>query len=136
MWSLREEVTSREDCSSLAAVSDGILIPNPPSRAGRAKTAHSRSLGGGLPVSAGSRSDLSISSRGDSRWPMLGVAWGPATAVVSFMSLRRLLNLQKVLNLDQSKTTNSYRSSQSCRHRNRKSIIRVHVHFYLQRNFC
>ena len=73
MWSLREQVTSREDFSSLAAVSDGILIPSPPSRAGRAKRAHSRSLGGGLPVSAGSRSDLSISSRGDSRWPMVGM---------------------------------------------------------------
>ena len=35
---------------------------------------------------------------------ILGVASGPATTVVSFMSLRRLLNLQKVLNLDQSKT--------------------------------
>ena len=104
MWSLREEVTSREDCSSLAAVSDEILIPNPTSRAGRAKRAHSRSLGGGLPVSARSTSDLSISSRGDSRWPMLGVAWEPATTVLSFMSLQRLLNLQKVLNLDQSKT--------------------------------
>ena len=104
MWSLREEVTSREDCSSLAAVSDGILIPSPPSRAGRAKRTHSRSLGGGVPVSARSRSDLSISSRGDSRWPLLGVAWGPATTVLSFMSLQRLLNLQKVLNLDQSKT--------------------------------
>ena len=33
-----------------------------------------------------------------------GVAWGPATTVLSFMSLQRLLNLQKVLNLDQSKT--------------------------------
>ena len=66
-------MTSRDDCSSPLAALEGILIPSPPSRAGRANRAYSRSLGGGLPMSAGRSSDLSTSSRGESSSPMLGI---------------------------------------------------------------
>ena len=44
---------SRDACSSLLAALEGILIPSPPSRAGRANKANSRSSGDGLPLSAG-----------------------------------------------------------------------------------
>ena len=63
----------REDCSSLSTVLDGIpMIPRPPSLAGRAKRKHSRSLGGGLPVSVG-RSWERSRSRDFIFWEMLGV---------------------------------------------------------------
>ena len=57
------EVMSKEDCSSLSAFLEGILIPSPPSHAGRAKRSHSRSLGGGLPVRVGSKSILNSVER-------------------------------------------------------------------------
>ena len=74
MCSLREEVTSRDFSLSSAAL-EGILIPRPPSRVGRAYRASCGSLGGGLPVNAGMSSDLSTSSRRESSSPMLGVTW-------------------------------------------------------------
>ena len=55
MWSLRAEVMSKDDCSSLSVFLDGTPIPRPPSLAGSANREHSRSLGGGLPVSVGRR---------------------------------------------------------------------------------
>ena len=42
---------SKDNCSSLSAFLDA--IPRPLSLAGSANREHSRSLGGGLPVSAG-----------------------------------------------------------------------------------
>ena len=62
----------REDCGSLSTVLDGIPIPRPPSLAGRANREHSRSLGGGLPVSVG-RSWERNRTRGFIFWEMLGV---------------------------------------------------------------
>ena len=53
---------SKEDCSSLSAFLEGILIPSPPSRAGREKRSHLVSLGGGLPVRTGSKSILNTVS--------------------------------------------------------------------------
>ena len=67
------DVTSRDDWSSSAAALDGMLIPSPPSLAGRANNVHWRSLGGGLPVRAGMRSERMASSIGLSRGPMSGV---------------------------------------------------------------
>ncbi len=53
MWSVRDEVTVRECCSSLPASLEGIVIASLPSRAGRAYKSHSTLFGGGLPVMAG-----------------------------------------------------------------------------------
>ena len=44
---VREEVTSWEGCSSLSVFLEGILILKPPCHAGKAKRAHSWSLGVG-----------------------------------------------------------------------------------------
>ena len=52
---LRAAVTFKDERYSLAACFEGMLIPNPPSLAGWARSAHSRSFRGGLPVRAGSK---------------------------------------------------------------------------------
>ena len=72
---MRSEVICREDWNSLFAVLEGIVISNPPWRAGRAKRSPSRSLGGCLPVMAKSRRYLNTVSIGVTRWPMLEVTW-------------------------------------------------------------
>ena len=66
----RVEVISKEECSSRGAILDGIPIPRPPSLAGRANSAYSMSLGGGLPVKAGRRSERRASSSGFSKGPI------------------------------------------------------------------
>ncbi len=63
----REEVPCKEDCSSLSAFFEGILMPKPPSPAGRANRAHSWLLGVGQPVRAGSNFAFRAMSRGFSR---------------------------------------------------------------------
>ena len=60
-------VISKEDCNSQLAFLKGILIHSPPCCVGRAKRSRLRSLGGGLPVRAGSKSVLNMVSRGVSR---------------------------------------------------------------------
>ena len=47
-----------------ARLLQGLTMPNPPRRAGRANKSRSRSLGGALPVQAGISWDLIVSSRG------------------------------------------------------------------------
>ena len=59
--------------NSLSAFLEGILIPKPPCRTGKAKRAHPKSFGIDLPVTAGSSCVLNAVSRGDSRWLILGV---------------------------------------------------------------
>ena len=51
----------------------GLIMPNPPRRAGREKSSCTGSLGGALPVQAGSRLVLMISSMGCSRGSLIGV---------------------------------------------------------------
>ena len=60
-------------CSWLTCL-EGMVIPIPPSLAGRANRAHSKSLGGGLPVSAGRSLVCKMSSSGFKRLLMLGTA--------------------------------------------------------------
>ena len=60
-------MTSWKDCSSFSAFLEGVLIPKPPCHAGKAKRAHSWSLGVGLPVRAGSSSVLNVVSSGINR---------------------------------------------------------------------
>ena len=64
----------RDDWCSWSACLEGMVIPSPPSLAGRANRAHSKSLGGGLPVSAGMSSVREMSSSGFKRLLMLGTA--------------------------------------------------------------
>ena len=66
-------MTSSEECNSRVALLDGILNPRPPSLAGKANNLHSRSLGGGLPVRAGKRTERSASSSGLNRGPISGM---------------------------------------------------------------
>ena len=61
-----------EDKCSWSACLEGMVIPSPPILAGRANKAHSRSLGGGLPVSAGISLVCRASSSGFRRWLMFG----------------------------------------------------------------
>ena len=70
---MRGEVTSREDCSSLSAFLDGIVMPSLPCCAGRAKRSCSRSLGAWRPSSAREQVSSNTGSMGVSKWPMLGV---------------------------------------------------------------
>ena len=51
----------------------GLTRPIPPNLEGRANRLRSRSLGGALPVRAGIRFDLIMSSRGCSKWLMFGM---------------------------------------------------------------
>ena len=55
---MRGMVISKEDCNSLLTFLEGILIPSPPCRAGRAKRSRSRSLGGGLRAFGESREQV------------------------------------------------------------------------------
>ena len=72
MWSWSAEVTIRDDRCSRSACWEGMAIPNPPIRAGRANKAHSRSLGGDFPVSAGMSLVCRMSSSGFRRLLMFG----------------------------------------------------------------
>ena len=62
-----------EKRNSVSAVCAGLTRAIPPSLAGRAKSSHSVSFGGGLPVSAGISLVLMITSRGKRIWSMLGM---------------------------------------------------------------
>ena len=57
----------REDSISLLADVKGGFSPSPPRHAGRSKRVNSRSPGGGLPVTVGSKVDLSAVSKGVNR---------------------------------------------------------------------
>ena len=51
----------------------GLTTPIPPNLERTANRLHSRSLGGALPVRAGMKFDLIMSSRGCNRWLMFGM---------------------------------------------------------------
>ena len=79
-------MTSREECNSRVALLDGILIPRPPSLAGKANSLHSRSLSGGLPVRAGKRTECSINII---KWSQQGAdIWDGATQVCPLAHVR------------------------------------------------
>ena len=67
---MKEEVIGKEDCNSSSAALDGILISSYPNCAGRANSVYFEVTCGSFPVSAGSRYDLSISSRGEGSSPL------------------------------------------------------------------
>ena len=67
-------MTKKEEWCSWSACLEGMVIPNTPSLAGKANSAHSRSLCGGLPVREGISLVCKMSSSGFNRWLMLGIS--------------------------------------------------------------
>ena len=72
-WPGVERLAGRQLECSVWDRSVGLIRAKPPRRAGRASKSRSESLGEGLPVRAGMKWNLRVSSRGWKRWPVDGM---------------------------------------------------------------